>query len=460
MTSFDNVRRTLEDLPDELLLGICRYLSSSDVLWAFYGLNARLSWTIHGYTQHVVLAQTSYTQFRQMCTSLLPQIGSTVSSLVVSNQWVGVLSRIFLSYFGDTMSLTFPHLKHLSLVSFNVDASKAFFAALRDLPELDQVYLYFQYDGINDRLECHNLLCEMFTANDHRLTTILYDNDSIIFSLLGFRSDLSYSHIRRLSIDVETIADLHRLLTFLPQLENLVVTTNEEGLSIHDVQQGAPHVALKQLQLRSFGPSWHLDDLTCLIKRIPNVEELTIAIDSFDDRDVMDGEKIFAQLQTLSLKKFSYFLQFYDASSAIDQQRILSSWHQFDVPILCFQNDQKRILALLTLPFDFRYLLMESSVARHELFVANCASQTTTLTLHRVPPTIESIFPILNATRRLQTLSFRIDETVTTREWEYHLSVLFAPLAFRHFRTSPFEQITLPDQTHRLAERVAEHRFL
>ena len=47
----------LEDLPDEVLLLTCCYLSSTDVLYTFYGLNTRLSQTIHGYSQHVSLDQ-------------------------------------------------------------------------------------------------------------------------------------------------------------------------------------------------------------------------------------------------------------------------------------------------------------------------------------------------------------------------------------------------------------------
>ena len=94
--SFSNsMTNNFEVLPDEILLLICRYLSSTDILYSFYGLNDRLSRTINDYRRYVVLGEVPLTQFNLICKSILPKIGDDICSLVVSNDWKGVLSRCF-----------------------------------------------------------------------------------------------------------------------------------------------------------------------------------------------------------------------------------------------------------------------------------------------------------------------------------------------------------------------------
>src|SRR5690349_6745870 len=115
MTMLISIKSHFEQLPDEILLWICRYLSSTDIFYSFYGLNYRLSRTINGFCQHVVVGQVPFQRFDYICQSILPKIGMNIYSLVVSNDWKGVLSQRFLNYFGDKMSFEFPHLRRLIL---------------------------------------------------------------------------------------------------------------------------------------------------------------------------------------------------------------------------------------------------------------------------------------------------------------------------------------------------------
>lgn len=75
MYSLNSSQTTLEDFPDELLLLMCRYLSSTEVLFSFHGLNYRLSRMISDHFGHIVMAQMPYKRFQTICTSILPEIG-------------------------------------------------------------------------------------------------------------------------------------------------------------------------------------------------------------------------------------------------------------------------------------------------------------------------------------------------------------------------------------------------
>ena len=280
MFSLCSTKMNLEELPDELLLLICRHLSSTDVLYCFYGLNNRLSQMISGYFRNIVLAQLPYKQFEHVCKSILPEIGSNINSLAVSNQWKGVLSKFFLNYFDDRIPLIFPHLSRITLISFSDHSLRPFFHSLENLFELHEMIICHLYHADSSSTESENLLDEIFTANNNRLKSILFDYGSMMFSLADKDHHLKYLNIEKLSINLKTINDLHRILTRLPRLRSLIVAINRKTIESEKSNEDIPIITLKQFQLQSFGPYWKLNDLEPILKRIPNVEKLSIAIRS------------------------------------------------------------------------------------------------------------------------------------------------------------------------------------
>lgn len=400
---------TLEKLPDELLLSICRYLSSTEVLFSFYGLNFRLSQMISGYFQHVVIAQIPYKQFTYICNTILPEIGSNISSLVISNQWKGILSNLFTKYFGEKMSLTFPNLRQLTFVSFSDTKLKLFLDNLQNLRELQEIIICHMCRLSTDTTDPETILHKIFTSNNNQLNSVLFDDDSMVFNFQNKTNDiLFYSNIQKLNIDVKTVDDLHRLLTFLPQLISINVTINEDSTVSDKSNQTDPIITLKQFYLQSFGPLWSLDDLNSVIKRLPNIEELSIAIETNDDNRLIDGQMFFSLFSTLSLKKFNYFLRYYDLSPSIDYTEIVSTWEQFDQEFVCIKCDDKKHVILYTLPFIFSFLILPSSIAKNEVFRKSYAPQVKNLTICDVSTNIIDTFTVIKKCRRVENLNLRI----------------------------------------------------
>ncbi len=402
----------LEELPDELLLLICRYLSSTDILFSFYGLNSRLSQTISGFCQHVVLAQVPFKQFNYICTSILPNISTNICSLVVSNDWKGVLSKIFLKYFGEKMSLTFPRLKRLIVTTFLISSLISFLDCLHNLHELCEIKIMSLYEMDNkSSIEPETLLHRIFTANNNRLTSILFDDDSLAFSYKK-KIPMNYPHIEKLIIELKTLNDLHRLLTVLPQLKFIHVTLNEEYFGFHEEMQLVPITTLKHFHLRSFVHFWNLVELASILKRIPYVQELIIEISTDYDIRLIDGSEMFSHISPLSLTKFSYFLQFDDSSSFDDINVLLSSWQQFNQEFICIKSDDNNSLILYTLPVDISFLFLRYPVANNRIFSDNYSSQVTSFTLYEVSTRIAEIFSIINKCRRVQRLVLRVDKNI------------------------------------------------
>jgi hypothetical protein len=331
----------------------------------------------------------------------------------VSDQWKGVLSKLFTNYFGDRMSSVFPNLKQLTFISFTDNSLKSFLDSLQNLPELHEIIICGLNQITTSPIESERLLDRIFTANNNRLNSIFLDDHSMFFSLEDKYRDIIYSNIQKLSIDLKTINDLHRLLTLLPQLISINVAVNTDIDESDKINENISIVTLKQFQLQSFGLLWNLDDLASILKRIPNVEELSIAIEVKYDTRLIDGESVFPLVSALSLTKFNYFLRFYDSSLSIDNTKILSTWQQFtQFEFVCVKSDDKKMLVLYTLPFAFPFLILPSSIAKNEVFIDNYAPQVKILILFGVSTNPVDVFPVIKKCRRIQNLTLRINKNI------------------------------------------------
>ncbi|CAF2937705.1 unnamed protein product [Rotaria sp. Silwood2] len=413
MSSFTLPISNVEELPDEILLLIYRYLSSTDILFSFYGLNSRFSQTISGFYQHFVLGHVSFKQFNYICKSILPDIGINICSLVVSNDWKGILSQKFLNYFSDKISLTFPRLRRLILTTFRIGTLMSFIDCFQNLPELFELKLISLYDVDKESAELEILLHRIFTANNNRLTSILFDDDSLSFPCVS-KDDICYPHIEKLTVELKTTHDLYELLTVLPQLKFLDVAINDVSSKFLKEIQHIPVLTLKKFRLRSFVHNWNLNELALFLKRIPNVQELIIQIKTNYDIRLIDGQQIFSYISSLSLTKFSYFLEF-DYSQSFNYKSFLSNWQQFNQEFICIESDDNNTLVLITLPFDCPYLFLRCSVAKNKIFMNNYGSQVKCLTLLEVSTQLAEIFSIITKCHRIQTIVLRIDETIVPK---------------------------------------------
>ncbi|CAF4559646.1 unnamed protein product, partial [Rotaria sp. Silwood2] len=126
MTSISN----FESLPDELLLEVCKYLLCVDVLFSFYNLNTRMTCMISDYYRHVSLHKASYTQSHELCSKILPNIGAQIKTLIIDNCYSALQAIAFPKYFQNSLSLYFPELQKIILVSFRPDPLLVFLKIL------------------------------------------------------------------------------------------------------------------------------------------------------------------------------------------------------------------------------------------------------------------------------------------------------------------------------------------
>jgi hypothetical protein len=314
------------------------------------------------------------------------------------------------------MSLIFPHLKHLTLIVLYTKSLALFLDSLQNLTELCEITIDQLSNDSDNSNEFETLLYRVLSANNNRLTSVKFDWYSNPFSVEIQTNGVLFTNIEELHINLKTINDLHQLLTIMPRLCYLYTQVHEDYFELDERNEYITIPSLKYFYLRSFCHSWTLDELASIMKRIPNVKELSIEIEGDDDTRLIDGQEFFSLLSDLSLKKFNYFLKFFNTSYSIDHTKILSTWHQFKQEFVCIKSDDNKTLALYTLPFISNYLVLPRLLAKNQVFIESYAPQTKHLILNDVSPHINDVFSIIKKCNRKYILELRINKNIVLRK--------------------------------------------
>jgi hypothetical protein len=337
----------------------------------------------------------------------------------VSDEWQGLLSKVFLEYFGERMSSIFPKLKCLTLISFTFTSLKLFLSCLEDVPELNELDIRFLNAENVDNGELGVLLHQLFTINKNRLTSLSLADDSISFRLDTKDHNVSYPNIENLTIKLRTLGDFHILLTVLPRIHVLDVIIKSSYFEFVDETPLLPVCELKDFSLKSLECSWDLEELTTILKRIPNVATFSLKILTISDPRLVSGDEFFSELSTLSLKVFNYTLFFF-CEPSIEQTMIISTWQQRRQEIIQIESDVRGGSLLYTLSFattqlNISYNLI--SVVGNSDLIKRCGNYIKLLVLSDIPSQISKSYSILTNCRRLKRLTIIINEYIQSSEY-------------------------------------------
>ena len=336
-------------LPDELILQICKFLSSSDVLYSLFNLNSRLNRTIFIYRQHVVFRRTSFTQFEYLCLNVLPATGSTIRSLSINANWTDLISKRFLFYFGRQMKEIFPNIEHLTLVAFSGNELNDYMSSISDLPSLTELTINDRYNITEEYKQ--TLFDKILSANQNRLEKILFNRHSESLSINQL-NPIIYSNIIQLSIHLEKINDLHCLFKLIPNIRQMNIVIDK--LSDDNIIKFDEFIMnyLTEFHMESFRRSWIFDEICSLLKQMPFLKYLSLDLSSQDVR-LFDGQQFLSILPLNTLQRFNYAIDNATEEEIESVDNIISSWTSTPFSVCCFITDSKTDMFLHTIPYGF-----------------------------------------------------------------------------------------------------------
>ncbi|CAF1140141.1 unnamed protein product [Rotaria sp. Silwood1] len=407
---------TLEMLPDEILLETCKYLLCTDILLSFTGLNNRITQMITEYRHHISLHKTSILTSDYLCINILPQIGFQIRSLLIDCCYSILQDNLFIKYFGKTMSIIFPKLEKISLVSYQYNQLIAFLDALHDLYYLVEIRLYslFPIEKTNQITVARSLI----QANNHRITTIYIDDQS---SSLHFHHDDCYFNVLRLRIKLRTMVDLSSLFHAVPNVQYLdVILDDSEGLwEYFDELTLSPLFYLTHFQLISTKQLWMLEKLCVVFAQLPIVRHLSLFL-STDDRRLIEGDTILSVLPS-TVQQLDYGIYFYHHISFDEIDEIITSWPTSH-PVTCFYKDT--FLFMHTLPWRLARISFPTFIKK----IMSCQTNTMTgydSSVEQLDVTIDKSFTLtkslgmISQCRQVREMTFYVrntDDAVTAEQ--------------------------------------------
>ncbi|CAF1543310.1 unnamed protein product [Adineta ricciae] len=338
----------LLSFPDEILLEIYKYLLSVHVLYAFYGINARLNATISYYYQHISLTNIGFGQSAKFCRFILPRIGSQIRSLTINNCRSVLQGKLFAQYFSHQMSHVFRNLQKLRLLCFTADELHQFCKTLNHLECLHQI-------EIGDVLTDESTLFEdVINSNPGRITSIQFKTSYIT------PPTIIYNNLLDLTISLQTLDKIVSLFAMIPNIQQLNITIDQTSLTDVSFDAAQPLVHLKKFSLRYFNHYWSSEEIQSLLKQIPCIEHLSLQLSSSDTYFVDQKQKLMESLPE-TLREFHFSVRYYyDTTEEIDFHALFIA----RFPMICLIDESLQQAIIHTVPYRFSLLHLSFPMAK------------------------------------------------------------------------------------------------
>jgi hypothetical protein len=317
----------LELLPDEIILDICRYLSPSDILLSFCGLNSRLNRTITDFIRHIHLSSMiSHENYLYLLRVSLPSIWSAIQSLAISNHQIPCLTRVFL----DTIEQNLPiNLKRLCLFEVNLEDIYEFINRLMVKPTVEELIIVCKdSDYLKQQVFYGHKIAQMLFYHHPTLKSIELRGD-IIFDIshLSFLSlsntedsNVGIDHLyplQRLTIPLRSLNILHLLLIYQPYLEYLDVNLGDaKNSSGYTITPFPPLNNLREFHLHSDDAAVNFANVSEVLSYFPHLKSLSLDLTT-ECRLFFDGEVL--QTLVLSLESFQFSIGRLSSPTSVEQ---------------------------------------------------------------------------------------------------------------------------------------------
>ncbi|CAF1038998.1 unnamed protein product [Adineta ricciae] len=299
----ENVTSIL-DLPNEILLHICRYLSQSHILYAFYTPltpEYRFHSIISDYYETIRLDQQTYYEFIHLRSLFLfSELPLRPKSLILSNRHVNILIERFSDsefFSNDVLQSIFSNLTHLTILNYSVTDLHFIDDHIKELKQLEYFHVnIIPFDTQSDAY--------MLSKCNRSFTEIIY---RVKMPLLHtFRCETPNGLI----LQKDTIDDLYILLDGIaPNAETMLIKLYQPRILTRPRPNGrlsCPRLTQFSFLECSIGLS--IDDLKSIFVYMKNLNQLTLSIRNTPDPTFCDGSIVESILNKYlpSLRQFHY----------------------------------------------------------------------------------------------------------------------------------------------------------
>jgi len=215
-------RSSFENLPDEILLLICGYLSQINILDSLLNLNKRLNKTIAFYRQKIFLSHLSFNEFHHLLNNYLVNLAPNVYHLYINNSSMLNAGKIFEQKFSQ-IDQQFSLLQELYFHQIDIETLENLSWRFNTMNNLRQLSI----DITEDRLlsmpvQFDEFLCGKLFSKSNSFQSLILNLNKYRFNLHSLTQKCE--NLRHLTISIRQLNDLFILFDHLPNLEQLNIT--------------------------------------------------------------------------------------------------------------------------------------------------------------------------------------------------------------------------------------------
>ncbi|CAF0923834.1 unnamed protein product [Rotaria sordida] len=306
------VSMSFEQLPDEILLIICSYLSPFHIIKIFNDLNYRLNCTISQYRQNIDLRFLNIRQFYFFCKMIRFNFGNNVRSIILSNAAPAVRQLILFRKQIEPFTHILPNLERLTLIDHYDDELDLYLPLISILKNLKELKINFIKNKNETILS--SFITQMLTDNfiyfDHipkrrRRDTLTLEKLSLTGTGYLKLTPIYNETITHLTIEIENTDDLVIIFTGFDYLQYLNVNLKQLTVLSSNLcnflcnQRKVQCLSLIDFR---FQARWHPELLSfnqfiSILNIIPNLQNFSCTLKSetnqkeFDNSDYINIEK-------------------------------------------------------------------------------------------------------------------------------------------------------------------------
>ncbi|CAF1455040.1 unnamed protein product [Rotaria sordida] len=356
LVPFHDNRTTLLDLPNEILLLICRYLSPTDVLYSFYTpekAETRLHRLIIDYYTKIKLDKILFDEYAYIHW-LLGDSNNPLQpeSLILSNEHITCLTERYFTYIRKNLIQSiFINLKRLTLI----DCSTS------EIQQIDREYIddltQLEYFHINVHKSDKDLSFE--ESCDGSIGRILFNNKlsslrtikiELLSGLSLYQSLISHENLRHIEIILKTIDDLYILLDgLIPNVQLLIIhLTQTRILTCHYSPCKLSCPQLTEFALFEPRVGLVIDNLKCIFSSMSNIIKLTLSIRDTPDSQFCHGPT----MESILTEYLPYLRQFdYTMTHRVTDELLIEDFIRWSMNVTYYFNENSKWIHIYSLPW-------------------------------------------------------------------------------------------------------------
>ncbi|CAF1448949.1 unnamed protein product [Rotaria sordida] len=254
-----SVTKFEKSLPNEILFEIFKYLSQSDIFYAFLNLNQRFNQVLQPFTHHIDCSKLSIRQFEHIRNHLF-----NAKSLTLNNQYA--IKQVFRI---DLNLHRFPLLECISLIDPTIDELNLIFSKLKHMSiRILNIRIQRPSSSTNEITykSClqHHLFGSTQIKTLESISVEMHNNDYLQFIE---KTDIptNYDYLKELNIPLRSFDSLLLLLEHVPNLKKLCVKLFADQTPLNVPLCGKPPINLIDFELDVTGNELNFDRFVLLM---------------------------------------------------------------------------------------------------------------------------------------------------------------------------------------------------